>query len=171
MESLEHACARAAHIYGEIKGYGSVADPCDAEEGGGLGLAMQWALAHAGWRPEQIDYICAHAPSDPHMDRIETALIREVFGRQAYRIPVSSIKGVTGNPMGVGGVHQLIASLLAMQHGLVPPTANYEAADPSCDLDYVPRMARRAKLRKVLVNLHGFGRGNSCLLVEQLDIP
>ncbi|MCB1070437.1 MAG: beta-ketoacyl-[acyl-carrier-protein] synthase II, partial [Kiritimatiellae bacterium] len=118
--------------------------------------------------PSDIDYICAHGPSDPLIDRIETAMIKKVFSRRAYHFPVSSIKGVTGNPLSAAGPLQVAACLLAMRDGRVPPTANYEVPDPWCDLDYVPNEPRSMDLHRALVNLHGLGGGNSSLIIEQV---
>lgn len=167
LENREHAVARGASIYGELTGYGTCADAPGSEEGAGLERSMTLALANAPMRAEQVDAVFAHGPSDPHVDRIESRLIARVLGHHAYRIPVTSIKGATGNPMGTGGVHQLIAAALAMRHELVPPTANYESPDPECDLDYAPGTPRAARLASVMINTHGFGRGNSTLIMEQ----
>jgi len=168
LENLEHALARGARVYGEVLGYGSCGDSPDDVEGAGLERAMELALANAGCRKEEIDHVSAHGPSDQHMDRLETQLIKNVFGRDAYRIPVTSIKGVTGNPMAVGSVLQLIAAALSVTEETLVPTANLENADPACDLDYVPRSPRTVKIEKVLVNTHGFGRGNSALVLKRV---
>ena len=130
---------------------------------------MNLALANAPRQAEQIDAIFAHGPSDPQLDRTESRMIARVLGPHAYRIPVTSIKGVTGNPMGAGGVHQVIAAALALRHGLVPPTANYDFPDPECDLDYVPKTPRVARLMAVMINAHGIGRGNSSLILERME--
>ena len=128
---------------------------------------MRLALANSSLRPAQIDHISAHGPSDPHMDQIETELIRKVFGPAANRIPVSSIKGVTGNPMGVGCMHQIIAAALTFRDGIIPPTANWDNRDPECDLDYVAEGPRAAVITSLLINTHGFGRGNSSLVLQR----
>jgi 3-oxoacyl-[acyl-carrier-protein] synthase II len=169
LESLEHAKARNAEPYCEVSGYGSCADPIDSAEGGGLEKAMHMALDNAPASENQVDCISAHGPGDQHMDRYETELIKKTFGKRAYRIPVSSIKGVTGNPMGVGCAHQLVAAALSIKNETVPPTTNLENADPDCDLDYVPAFPRQHKLKNVLVNTHGFGRGNSSMLLERVS--
>ena len=165
LENREYARARGIVPYAEILGYGSSADRPGTEEGTGMASAMRMALANSSLRTEQIDHINAHGPSDQHMDLIETRMIKDVFGQSAYRIPVTSIKGVTGNPMGVGCMHQIIASALSLHEGTIPPTANWEDPDPDCDLDYVPHKARRQAIETVLVNTHGFGRGNSTLIL------
>jgi len=167
MENLEHALARGAHIYAEVTGYGTAADPPGAMEAAGMTNAMRKAMADAYRRPDQIDHINAHAPSDKHMDAAEIALIKDVFGECAGKAPITSVKGATGNAMAVGGVHQSIAALLSLEHGLIPPTANLENLDPDCDLECVGGEARAADLKTVLVNSHGFGRGNSSLIIER----
>lgn len=168
MENLQYALARGASPYAEIMCYGSSADRPGAEEGTGMERAMRMALANSSLRPEQIDHISAHGPSDPHMDAIETTMIKNVFGATAYRIPVTSIKGITGNPMGVGCMHQIIATALSIRDQVVAPTTNCESPDSECDLDYVPDKPRHMELNKVLVNTHGFGRGNSSLIMSHV---
>ncbi len=167
LENIEHAKARGAEAYCEISGYGTCADPINSEEGGGLKTAMQKALDNASLHKDRVDYINAHGPGDQNMDRCETRLIKEVFGEHAFHIPVSSIKGVTGNPMGVGCAHQLVAAALTIKNGIIPPTTNLENPDPECDLDYVPSVAREYAPATVLVNTHGFGRGNSSILLQR----
>ncbi len=168
LENLEHALARGIRLYAEVVGYGTCVDPAVSEECSGLEMAMQYALANASWRPEQVEFISAHGPGDRQTDNTETALIKKVFGEHAYRIPVVSIKGSTGCPMGVGGMHQTIATALTIHHGKVPPTTNYENPDPDCDLDYVPGAPRRLPIARALINTHGFGRGNSSLLLQRI---
>lgn len=167
IENLQHALARGATIYAELSGYGSSADIPGDREGSGLKQAMLSALANSACPPDQIDHIDAHAPSDLHMDRIEVELIKEVFGEHAYRIPVTSIKGATGNPMAVGGVLQMIATSLSLYHQVIPPTTNLEIPDPQCDLDHVSGQPRHLPMQRAMVNTHGFGRGNSCVLLER----
>jgi 3-oxoacyl-(acyl-carrier-protein) synthase len=166
LENADHAAARGARVYAAIAGFGSSADPRDEPEGYGMGTSMRMALANAGRLPSDIDYVNAHAPSDVHMDRAETTMIKRVFGRRAYEIPVGSIKGATGCPMGAAGVHQVIASALALHQQTVPPTTNFEQGDDACDLDYVPGAPRRARLRGAMINSHGFGRGNASMMLE-----
>ena len=168
MESLGHALARGASPLGMVRGYGNNADAARSQAGMGLSDSMAQALANSSLVPSDIDYICAHGPSDPLIDRIETAMIKKVFSRRAYHFPVSSIKGVTGNPLSAAGPLQVAACLLAMRDGRVPPTANYEVPDPWCDLDYVPNEPRSMDLHRALVNLHGLGGGNSSLIIEQV---
>jgi len=168
LESLEHAIARGAVPLIEIRGYGSSDDCADKESASGLLDSMNRALANSCIRPENIDYICAHGPGDPMIDRVETAMIKEVFGNHAYSIPISSIKGVIGNPLAAAGVLQMIACAMAMQKDRIPPTANYENTDPVCDLDYVPK-TRRGKIRNALINLHGLGGNNSSMVVQRVS--
>ena len=169
IENLQHALARGATIYAELSGYGSSADVPGDREGSGLKRAMLAAMANGACPPEQINHIDAHAPSDPHMDRIEVELIKEVFGEHAYRIPVTSIKGATGNPMAVGGVLQMIAASLSLHHQVVPATTNLEIPDPQCDLDHVIGAPRHLPMDRTMVNTHGFGRGNSCVLLDHYE--
>jgi len=164
LENAEHALARGVKPYLEIAGFGRASDNSPAA-GSGLEISMRDALANSSLAPVNIDYICAHGPSDVEIDRVETEAIKHVFGRYAYQIPVSSIKGVTGNPLAAGGPMQLVACGLGCRHGILPPTANYEDPDPACDLDYVP-MARRALIRNALINSHGIGRVNSSLAIN-----
>ena len=168
IESLAHARARGARPWLELCGGANWSDSPGTQPAEGFGVCMERALANAGMRPEEIDYICAYGPSDPIIDRVETAMIRRVFGRHAYRIPVSSIKGVTGNPLSAAGPMELIACALAMRHHRIPPTANYRTADPECDLDYVPQ-ARHGRIERALLNVHGIGGGNTSMVVRNLS--
>ena len=171
LENLDHARARGATPYLEITGYATHVDTDLDISGSGLEPTMIESLANAGRRPGNVDYICAHGPGHPYLDRIETLMIKNVFGAQAHRIPVSSIKGVTGNPLSAAGALQLIACSMAMRHDLIPPTANLDTPDPDCDLDYVPKVPRAAHLGCILINAHGLGGGNSCLVVERIRTP
>lgn len=171
LENLEHARGRGAHPYLEIVGYGYAVDPRGTEAGTGLLDSMTMALANAGLLPKDVDYVCAHGPSDPVIDRVETAMIKQLMGRDAYRIPVSSIKGVTGNPLAAAGPLELAACALGFRNDLVPPTANHEHPDPACDLDYVPGRARAAVCRRAVINVHGMGGGNSSLVVQRVVAP
>ncbi len=168
LENLEHARARGARVYAEITGYSMCMDTNPQAPASGLSSCMRLALANAGLMPSDISYICAHGPGHPVLDVVETDVIKEVFANNAYTIPVSSIKGVTGNPLAAGGAHQIIAGALAIQKKTIPPTANCEHRRPECDLDYVTDGPRHAELRSVLINSHGIGGGNSCLILEQV---
>ena len=166
IESLEHARRRGATPLLELCDGATGLDTPGSPPASGMGEAMERALANASLRPEEIDGVCAHGPSDPEIDRVETAMIRQALGRHAYRVPVFSIKGVTGNPLAAAGPLEVIAATLAMRHGTIPPTANYEHPDPDCDLDYVPQ-ARRNEVGCLLVNVHGMGGGNSVIVVRR----
>lgn len=169
LENAEHAMARNARIYAEIAGVGHAADHRSAPEGAGMGPAMRQALANAGLSTRDVDYVNAHAPSDPHMDAIESTLIKEVFNGRAYAIPVTSIKGATGCPMGAAGVQQIVTAALVLEKRIIPPTTNFEQGDTSCDLDYVPLRPRSACVRVAIVNSHGFGRSNASIVLAKGD--
>lgn len=168
LESLDHARSRGATPWLEITGHSTLIDMDSDNPGFGLEMTMRQALANACKRPDNVDYICAHGPGHPEMDRNETRIIKQVFGRRAYKVPVSSIKGVTGNPLAAAGAFQLVACAMAIRHQTIPPTANLEKPDPECDLDYVPLVPRQAKLDTILINSHGLGGGNSTLIVERI---
>ncbi len=173
MESLAHARARGAKIYGEILGYGLTADAYHptAPRGDGLGAseAMDAALSEAGISPQAVDYINAHATSTALGDAGETAAIKRIFGDDAYRVPVSSTKSMMGHLLGAAGAVEAIICLQAMQTGVIPPTINQETPDPACDLDCVPNVARRAEVRTALSNSFGFGGHNATLVMARLD--
>jgi 3-oxoacyl-(acyl-carrier-protein) synthase len=169
LEELTHALSRGATPYLEVTGYGFHADEIGGEPASGLRLTMAEALANAGRYPTDVDYVCAHGPSDSVIDRVETAMIKSVLGSHAYRIPVTSIKGVTGNPMAAAGALEVATCALIMRNGLVPPTANYQYPDPACDLDYVSGQPRIADIRCALINIHGLSGANSSLVVEKVD--
>jgi 3-oxoacyl-[acyl-carrier-protein] synthase II len=173
LEELEHAQERGAHVYGEIIGFGMTADAFHITEpdpeGKALEKAIQEALQMGGVRPEEIDYINPHGTSTPLNDRVETRVIKEVFGKQAYRIPVSSTKSITGHLMGAAGGVEAIAVALALDRGIIHPTKNYEFPDPDCDLDYVPNQARKKEIRMALSTSAGFGGVNSVLLFKKFE--
>src|SRR5213079_3565048 len=158
--------ARGAHIYLELTGYAAQRDLEPAQYGSGLRSSMEMALANAGCEKSKIDYISAYGPGDPMLDAAEIRFIKEVFGPYAYSIPISSIKGVTGNPLAAAGPLQIAACALSIRDQLIPPTANYEIADPECDLDVVPSRPRRTKLNRALVNVRGLGGSASSLVVN-----
>ncbi|MFC1941589.1 beta-ketoacyl-[acyl-carrier-protein] synthase family protein, partial [Chloroflexota bacterium] len=137
------------------------------ENGEGAARAMQMALRKANLQPGDIDYINAHGTSTPLNDRMETQAIKTVFGEYAYQVPISSTKSMTGHLIGCGGAAESIFCILAIQHGLIPPTINLNNPDPACDLDYVPNVARKVKVTTALTNSFGFGGHNSVLILRQ----
>lgn len=172
IEELEHARKRGVRIYGELIGYGMNSDAyhitAPPEEGEGAVRCMNLALNDAGIKPDQVNYINAHGTSTM-ADAIETSAIKQVFGEQAYQIPVSSTKSMTGHLLGAAGGIEAVFSLLALYHGLLPPTINLDNPDPACDLDYVPNTARPAPIKIALSNSFGFGGVNACLIFKRLD--
>jgi len=171
METMEHAKARNARIYAKMLGYGM---SCDAYHitapdptGFGPHLCMKYAIEDAGIKPEQVSYINAHGTSTPLNDKSETAAIKKVFGDYAYKIPVSSNKSMIGHLLGAAGAVEFINTILSMHYGIIPPTINYEVADPECDLDYVPNVARKADIEISISNSFGFGGHNICLCVQK----
>ncbi|MDA7986731.1 MAG: beta-ketoacyl-ACP synthase II [Synechococcus sp. H1_metabat_bins_2.tsv.006] len=167
LETLEHAQARGADILGEVVGYGMT---CDAHHitspiPGGLGgaRAMSLALADAGLKADDIDYVNAHGTSTPANDSNETAAIKTALGERAKAIPVSSTKSMTGHLLGGSGGIEAVAAVLALQNGVVPPTINHQNPDPACDLDVVPNQAREQIISTALSNSFGFGGHNVCL--------
>lgn len=167
VESLEHALARGARIHLEITGYATQMDHDPDDPFAGLEHTMRLSLANACRKPEEIDYICSYGPGHPVLDVAEVRMIRRVFGTVAERVPISSIKGVTGNPLSAAGPFQLITCALAFLHNLIPPTANHEMPLAGCDLDFVSRRARKALLKSALINVRGLGGGNSSMVVER----
>ena len=172
LEELEHATRRGARIYCEVIGYGMNADAyhitAPSEEGEGAVRCMDLALADSGVSKDQVDYINAHGTSTM-ADTIETKAAKQVFGERATRIPMSSTKSMTGHLLGAAGGIEAIFSILAIHHGMLPPTINLDNPDPECDLDYVPHKARAAKPAVVLSNSFGFGGVNACLLFRRFD--
>jgi 3-oxoacyl-[acyl-carrier-protein] synthase II len=129
---------------------------------------MLLALANAGVTARDVDYISAYGPGHPLLDAVEVDVIKKVFRDHAYSLPVSSIKGVTGNPLAAGGPFQVAACGLSMRDQRVPPTANFEVKDPACDLDFVPNRSRKVKLSCALVNVRGIGGSASTLVVSRV---
>lgn len=172
LEEYEHARARGARIYCELRGYGSTTDAhhVTAPAPGGVGAArcIRRALQTAGLNPEDVDYINAHGTSTPANDPAETQAIRTAFGAHADRLMVSSTKGVTGHLLGAAGGIEAVATCMALHTGIVPPTANLETPDAECDLDYVPLTAREEPIRVALSNGFGFGGTNAVLAFSRL---
>ena len=171
LEELEFARARGAAVLAEIAAYGASGDAfhmtAPVEDGEGAARAIQMALYKAGWQPGEVSYINAHGTSTPLNDKMETRAIKTVFGGSAYRIPVSSTKSMTGHLLGGAGAIEAAVCVLALQYGIIPPTINLTHPDPDCDLDYVPGVARKADLDKVLSNSFGFGGHNSVLAFKR----
>lgn len=170
-EELEHAIKRGAHIYCEVKGYGNT---CDAyhitapdPEGDGSVRAMRLAMKKAGWNPEQVDLFNAHGTSTPLNDKTETGAIKKVFGDHADKLLVHSTKSMIGHCLGAAGAVETIASLMAMERGIVHPTINYDTPDPECDVNVVANTAIEAKVDRILVNNAGFGGHNGVLAIER----
>jgi len=168
LENLERAEARAAKIYLEIGGYGKRRDENPKKPGCGLVESMKLAMANAKTSPEAIDYISAYGPSDRVLDAAEVQYIKQVFGDRSYEIPVSSIKGVTGNPLAAGGPFQLAACALSIRDQRIAPTANYRNGDPQCDLDFVPLRSRKIVLNRALINVRGIGGSASSMIVNRV---
>jgi len=162
LEELEHALARGAEIYGEIVGYGLTGDAYHITsphpEGRGALKAMEMAIKDAGWQLEQVDYINAHGTSTIQNDLLETKAIKQLFKEKASRLAVSSTKSMTGHLLGAAGGVEAIICLLALKHGIIPPTINYEVPDPECDLDYVPNKAREQQITNALSNSLAFAK-------------
>jgi 3-oxoacyl-[acyl-carrier-protein] synthase II len=173
LESLEHALARNAAIYGELAGYGATSDAFHLSapdpEGNGAKAAMQMALRTAGLEPSSIDYINAHGTSTDLNDKIETAAIKKVFGDYARSVAISSTKSMTGHLLGAAGALELAASAMAIRDGIIPPTINYEDPDPECDLNYTPNTAVKRQVRYALSNSFGFGGHNACLIIGKYE--
>ena len=168
LESLRHARARGATILAEVLGAGQSADgyhlTAPHPEGRGAVAAMQQALADAGLNPAQVSYINAHGTSTPLNDALETQAIKTVFGEAARQIPVSSIKSMVGHSLGAAAGIEAVACVLAIQHGVIPPTINLNEPDPELDLDYVPHSAREAELTSVVSNAFAFGGQNAVVV-------
>lgn len=173
LENLEHALARGAHIYAEVAGQASSSDAYDfaalQPDGLGASRAMRWALRDAGIEPAQVDYINAHGTSTPLNDKTETLAIKTVFGEAAYELAVSSTKSMVGHAMGAAGALEALACVLAIKHGIIPPTINYENPDADCDLFYVPNHALERKVNVSMSNSFGLGGQNACLVLKSLN--
>tara|TARA_B100000809_G_scaffold60950_1_gene57560 strand:+ start:3902 stop:5155 length:1254 start_codon:yes stop_codon:yes gene_type:complete len=171
MESLQHATDRGAQIYAEIGGWGVSADAYHLvqphPEGIGAAKAMQRALDSAGVSLDEIDYINAHGTSTPINDKSETIAIKRVFGEKAYNIPISSTKSMVGHSLGASGALEAIVCINSINDRIMHPTINQEEADPDCDLDYVPNVAREADLDVVMSNSFGFGGQNAALVIKR----
>jgi len=171
LEDLDYARKRGANILAEIIAYGASADAFHItqpdEDGAGAAKAIQMALNRAGLAPTEIDYINAHGTSTPLNDKTETMAIKSVFGDYAYRVAISSTKSMVGHLIGTAGAFESAVCILTIQHGIIPPTINLTHPDPECDLDYVPNVARKAKVNTALTNSFGFGGHNSVLIFRK----
>ncbi len=171
METLDSALKRNARIYGEIIGYGSTADAYHltqpSPDGEGAARAMKASILDAGILPNEVDYINAHGTSTPLNDKFETLAIKNAFGEHAYKLAISSTKSMTGHLLGAAGAIEFIVSLLATFKNEIPPTINYDNADPECDLNYVPNRAINRTVNVALSNSMGFGGHNASVIVKK----
>ena len=173
LETLAHAQARGARIYAELLGYGASSDAYHVTApdpvGQGAARAMQRAMRRARITPQQIDYINAHATSTAAGDAAETLAIKAALGEYASTVAVSSTKSMIGHLTGAAGAVEAVATIMALKHGLLPPTINYETPDPACDLDYVPNVARPAPIQIAMSNSFGFGGQNATLVFRKWE--
>lgn len=173
LESLDHALQRGAHIYAEVAGHASSCDGYDmaAPEPEALGAirCMRWALKDADLDPCQVDYINAHGTSTPLNDMTETKAIKRVFGDHAFKLAISSTKSMIGHAMGASGALETVVCALTIANSVMHPTINYETADPECDLDYVPNLARPANINVTLSNSFGLGGQNACIVLKKYN--
>lgn len=171
LESLNHARARGARILAEVTGYGTTNDAyhisAPAENGAGAAICMRDALRDAGLSVNDIDYINAHGTSTPLNDKSETQAIKTVFGEQAYKVPISSTKSMTGHLLGAAGAVEAVICVKTMEDNILPPTINYETFDPECDLDYIPNHARPAAVEHIMSNSFGFGGHNASIILSR----
>lgn len=171
MEELDHALGRGARIYAEVVGYGLTGDAyhitSPAPGGEGAARCMAMALKDAGADPLEVDYINAHGTSTKYGDELETAAIKAIFGKHAYKLAVSSTKSMTGHLLGAAGGVEAVICAKSIYDGAVPPTINLENPDPECDLDYVAHHSRRTAVGCALSNSFGFGGTNACLLFKR----
>lgn len=173
LEEHGRAVKRGARIFGEIIGYGQNGDAhhitAPSPEGGGAAECMRAALRDAKIEPAAVDYINAHGTGTTYNDLVETQAVKKVFGGHAGKLAVSSTKSMTGHLLGGAGAVEAIYSVLALQHGILPPTINYKNPDPECDLDYVPNEARKVSIRVAMSNSFGFGGTNGCLIFRRYE--
>ena len=173
LEELQFALKRKARIHGELIGYGYTGDAyhitAPSPDGDGAVRCMRMAMKDARLKPEDVDYINAHGTSTSLNDLTETIAIKKVFGDHAKRVPISATKSMTGHLLGAAGSTEAIFTVLSLRDGIMPPTINYEEADPQCDLDYVPNEARRKSLKIGMSNAFGFGGTNATLLFKKFE--
>jgi 3-oxoacyl-[acyl-carrier-protein] synthase II len=168
LESLERAEARGTHVYLEIKSYGKQRDLDSARPASGLEDSMRIALANGAMLPTEVDHISAYGPGHPVLDATEVEVLKKVFGEHLHHIPITSIKGVTGNALSAGGPFQLAACALTIRDQLVAPTANYETPDPRCDLEFVHPKPIKVKVDCALLNVRGLGGSASTMIVNRV---
>ena len=171
METLDSAIDRGAEPIAEMTGYGSTADAHHvtqpAPDGEGAARAMTIALNDAKLKPDEVDYINAHGTSTQLNDKFETMAMKTVFNEEAFRIPISSTKSMTGHLLGACGALEAAISILSITNGVLPPTINLEFPDPECDLDYTPHMPRRGQIKTAMSNSFGFGGHNASLIFQE----
>lgn len=173
LEDLDHARARGAHIYAEIAGYGSTCEAfhrvrlmeCGEEPARAIGLAM----SNAGISAADVNYVNLHGTSTELNDRIETRALKLALGDRAHAVPMSALKSQIGHPQGACGAAGIAATLIAMEHGQIPPTINLEQPDPDCDLDYVPEPGRRVPIEHAICNCIAFGSKNSAMVLRRIS--
>lgn len=172
LENLSFAVRRGAEPLAEIASYVNTSDAVSivapAEGGTGAARTMDMALKKAGLSPEGVDLVSAHGTSTPSGDVHETMALKQVFGARAYKVPISATKSMTGHLLGAAGALQAVITVMAIREGIIPPTINYTTPDPQCDLDYVPNVARRARIKVALSNSFGFGGHNVALVFKAL---
>lgn len=172
LEDFDHAIKRNANIYAEVLGYGL---SCDANhmtmphpQGLGAAIAMKKCLANSGLKLEDVGYISTHGTGTGANDKAETLAIKDVFGKRAYNIPISSIKSMLGHTMGAASSIEAVSCCLSIRDKIIPPTINYETPDPDCDLDCVPNTARKIGVKTILSNSFAFGGNNACVAFSEL---
>ena len=174
LESLEHALDRGAKIYGEMVGYGMSGDgfhmTSPPPDGEGAARCMQAAIESAGIQASQIGYINAHGTSTPLNDLYETRAIKTVFGESAHTVPISSTKSMTGHLLGGAGGIETVFTTLVLKTGIMPPTINLDNPDDECDLDYIPKVARRSDVTYAMTNSFGFGGTNASLILKKFNV-
>lgn len=171
IESMEHAINRGATILAEILGHGVSSDAFHAvqpdRDGSGAARAIRWALEDAGITSDEVDYINAHGTATPMNDLAETLGIKAAFGEQAYKVPISATKSMTGHALGGAGAVEAVASIKTILENEIHPTINLHNPDPECDLDYVPNVSRKQQVDTVMSNSFGFGGQNACLILRR----
>jgi 3-oxoacyl-[acyl-carrier-protein] synthase II len=174
LEEYEHAVARGARIYAEIVGYGATSDAyhitSPSPDGDGAARAMELAMEEAGIHPGDVSYINAHGTSTQVNDKFETEAVKKAFGKEAYRVPISSTKSMIGHLLGAAGAVEAIICMKGIQESFIPATIGLTIPDPDCDLDYVPGNGRNAKINYALSNSLGFGGHNATLIFKNMEV-